>query len=220
MVRFIILSCMKLRSKRHLNLFILILVLFGFCFHSNQMERYRPAPPHIMTSLANPYQRQGIHISAKAYNSRESRLYLGRDLLKKGLQPIQLTVQNSSPNTFYLSKKGVDVSHVDVSSVTHILTRSYIPRAIGFKVASFFFWPFLIPSAIDSIFTFHNHRKMKRDYRAKALKEKGELLLPYSTTYRILFLRKGELRDSVTVYLQDSTNLSYRPYPTTIETSR
>ena len=135
------------------------------------------------------------------------------------MQPVQITIQNNSAKSLYLSTQSVDVDSLSASSVANRVHRSYIPRSIGFKVAAFFFWPFMIPSAIDSILTYSHHKKMKRDYAAKSLKDEGEVLVPYSTTHRVIFVRSQQLQEDLTLYLRDAGNGHYYSLLTKVEMS-
>lgn len=190
----------------------------GF-FHYNQLEHYQSTPPPHVGNILQPFKGRGVHIRAKAYTAEESRAYLKRNLLSSGLTPIQVTIQNNTEKPYILSKKGVDLPELSAGSVAQTVNRGYIPRSIAFKVAAFFFWPFMIPSAIDTILTLRYHYELKGDYAAKSVKQQGEVLLPYSTTHRVIFVRNQHLTQEFTLYLQDPQSARYSPYPTKIEMS-
>lgn len=208
---------MKTKIKRLFYPFFLGVIFVSAFFHYNQYESFRSQPPAFYGSQVEPFAQNGVHIFAKAYNPSESHAYLDRNLLSKGIRPIQVTVMNNTGNEYILSKKGVDLKEASSSSVAHSVTRSYYARSIAFKVAALFFWPFAIPSVIDTVLTYQHHHKMKGDYEAKSIKEKGEILLPYSTTHRVLFVRQNDFQDSFTLYLQDRASGKYSSYPTKIE---
>jgi hypothetical protein len=133
------------------------------------------------------------------------------------MQPVQITIQNNSAKSFCLSTESVDLDNLSASVVASCVHRSYIPRSIGFKVAAFFFWPFVIPSVIDSIVTYSHHKKMKQDYAAKSLKDEGEVLVPYSTTHRVIFVKPQNLQEYLTLYLSDGDRGHYYSMLTKIE---
>jgi len=198
--------------------FLSVVMVSGF-FHYNQLEHYQSTPPPHIGNILQPFKDHGVHIRAKAYNVEECRAYLKRNLLSKGLNPIQVTIQNNTEKSYILSKEGVDLPDLSPAAVAHTVNRGYIPRSIAFKVAAFFFWPFMIPGAIDTVLTLRNHFELKGDYAAKSVKEEGELLLPYSTTHRVIFVRNQHLTEQFTLYLKDLRNGQYSPYPTKIEIS-
>jgi len=72
----------------------------------------------------------------------------------------------------------------------------------------------MIPSTIDGIRTYAHYKNMYRDYHAKSLKEKGEIVSPYSTFHRILFVPKDEVKEVFQVTVIDLETLD----PMSIET--
>jgi hypothetical protein len=146
---------------------------------------------------------QGVVVTAKKLSSKESKFLLGHDLVSRGVVPIQVDVQNNTPYEYSLCASSVDLPHVDPSKVAFQVSKSAIPRAVGWKVLSFVFWPLAVPSAIDGIKTYAHHRSLKRDYHAKSLKEQGEVVSPYSTYHRILFVPEESVKESFAVTLID-----------------
>lgn len=211
-------SMKKILKNAFCTGFLAIVMVSGF-FHYNQLEHYQSDPPPHIGTILEPFSERGVHIRAKAYNAEESRAYLKRNLLSKGVVPIQMTIQNNTGESYILSKNGLDLDELSAGAVAHTVNRNYIPRSIAFKIAAFFFWPFIIPSAIDTVLTLRYHFELKRDYAAKSVKEEGEVLLPYSTTHRVIFVRNQHLTQDFTLYLQDLQSGRYSPYPTKIEMS-
>jgi hypothetical protein len=156
-----------------------------------------------------------VLITAKAYTHEESKVYLQRDLLDRGVQPLQVTIQNNTPNSFSVSASSVDLPHLEPSKVAFRVTKSAIPRAVAWKVASFFFWPLMIPSAIDGIRTMHTHSLLKRSFKAKCLKD--EVILPYSTLNRILFVPEEKFKKAFDVTVIDLETLELWSYPIVAE---
>jgi hypothetical protein len=185
--------------------------LFAIYFFLTESEAHRPSPPTYIGSMVEPFRHEGLYIEARAYNARDSETYLSRNLLSKGYQPVQLTIQNNTGKTYFLSKNGVDLPAASAQKVSSYVIKHYIPRSIAMKVASFFFWPFVFPSVVDTIVTWRHHAHMKEDYMAKTLKEQ-EPLIPYSTTHRILFVPRGDYSDHFTLHLREAKtgrNLSF-----------
>lgn len=211
-----ILSYVKNEIKRAFKAIFLIVVIFSAFFFKAEYEAYRAFPPKPIGAWVAPFQREGVAIEVKAYSPNESREFLSKNLLSEGFAPVQVTVQNHSKKTYYLFRESVEVEHLEASSVTSHYTRSAIPRSIAFKVAAFFFWPFVIPSVLDSAYSFHSHYKMKSDFHAKSLKEEGEVILPYSSVHRVLFFSSNKVPDEFTLYLQEAQSGRYTPFHLTI----
>ena len=189
--------------------FIAIISIFFFI---TEFDAHRPEPPPFIGSIAEPFRETGVHIQAKAYDSLDSKAYLSRDLLKKGYRPVQITIQNNTGKTYFLSKEWVDVNNVSANRVSSYVIKHYIPRSIAMKVAAFFFWPFIIPGAVDTIVTYKYHRAMKQDYLAKSLKDL-EPIIPYSTTHRIVFIPEKDYTDHFHLYLKEEKSSRFLSFP-------
>lgn len=201
----------KLFKSVFFSIFIISAVLF-----LSGYEVYRPEIPQFVGSIAEPFSEKGVHITAKSYTEKESRTYLDRNLMQVGFRPVQVTIQNNTEDSFILSSQGVEIDSAKSGEVANSVTRTAIPRSIGFKVAGFFFWPLIIPGTIDGIITFKTHLQMKKDYHAKSIKDEGELLPPYSTVHRVIFLPSNQTPEEFTLHLQNQKSNQLHPFPVKI----
>jgi hypothetical protein len=156
------------------------------------------APAEIVAEEAS-LEKGGVLISSKAYSSDESKTFLGTDMVDKGYQPVEISIQNNTSKTYKLEADKVTLPTASASKMTWNVTKGTIPRSIGYKVASFFFWPFMIPGTIDSFRTLKSHKNLKADLSAKILKD--ETIIPYSTVKRVLFVPKEEFKPDYQVIL-------------------
>ncbi|MBS0629097.1 MAG: hypothetical protein JSS30_02590 [Verrucomicrobia bacterium] len=194
------------------NFIFCLLVIVSSVFLTKEFETYKPKSLPFIGSILEPFSEEGIHIRAKAYSQKDSIVYLNRDLLYRGLQPLQVTIQNNTPRSFYLSDEGLDLPNLNSRQVAGKLTRSAIPRSIAFRIAGFFFWPILIPGTIDTILTAKSYFQIKRDYYAKSIKDHPELIVPYSTVNRVIFVPLDQVSNDFTLHLQDCKNGNYYPF--------
>ena len=134
-----------------------------------------------------------VAISAKVLSKEESKLYFKRDLLTRGIIPIQIIIDNPTPKTFTLPASAVNLPMVTANRVAFSVTKSSIPRSIAYKVAGFFFWPVMIPGTIDSIKTVKTHVQLRKKITARSMKE--ERIPAYASLNRILFIKEKDLRD-------------------------
>ncbi|MEI8329547.1 MAG: hypothetical protein WCG14_06085 [Chlamydiia bacterium] len=146
-----------------------------------------------------------IQVVAKAYTPEESTKFLNKNLLRKGYQPVQITIQNNSSQEYSLSSGSVGLPTASPSKVTMKLMQSAIPRGIAFRIASFFFWPFMVPSTIDSIITMKTYQSIKNDLQSKLVKK--EVIAPYSIYNRIVFVPIDQFKDSFDVSLIELQSL-------------
>lgn len=155
-----------------------------------------------------------IVVTAKTFTPEDSKFLLGHDLISRGVVPVQVNIQNNTPNSYSLCASSVDLPHIDPKKVAFKVSKSAIPRAIGWKILSFIFWPLMIPSTIDGLRVYAHHKHLKKDYHAKSLKENGEIVSPYSTFHRILFVPKESVKETFAVTVIDLDTLD----PTSVET--
>ena len=186
-------KCFSLFVCSSLSLFSLLLTGEHFRLH--------PFDSISVERLFFVKKEEGVSITAKAYSEEESKRYLQRDLLSRGYQPIQISIQNNSPRSFILKLDTLSQERVPPQEIARRVIRSALPRAVGYKLASFLFWPFFLPSALDSLHTMNTYRALKQDYQAKELRE--ERIPPYATVNRILFIRTQAFEPAFPLKLVD-----------------
>ena len=166
-------------------------------------------PTHQPVQMVEPFVREGVYVQKKLYTFEESRKYLNRNLHRYGIQPIEVTIQNNTASTYILSENGVEAENSSGKQVANRVTMHGVPRSIALKVAGMFFWPLMIPSAIDSIISLKSNLQMRAEYHAKSIKREGELILPYSTVHRVLFVPHGKVEKTLTLHLKDAKSHHY-----------
>src|SRR5579871_1178247 len=107
-----------------------------------------------------------VKVAAKAMTPEDSQQNFGHDLISRGVQPLQLSIQNNTSNEYSLCPSSVDLPRVEASKIAFKVTKSAIPRGVAYKIASIFFWPFVVPSTIDSIRVIAHHQHLKKDIMA------------------------------------------------------
>lgn len=155
-----------------------------------------------------------VMVYAKAMTPADSKRSFGHDLISRGVQPVQITVENNTSDEYSMCASSVDLPHIKASKVAFKVTKSTIPRSIGYKIAGFLFWPFMIPGTIDSIRAMSHHQKLKRDIIAKSMKE--EVVAPYSTYNRVLFVPEKDYQETFKVTLIELETLKPTEFLTTV----
>ena len=144
-----------------------------------------------------------LEVTAKAYSPEESRHILHTDLIDMGYIPVEVTIRNQGDHAYAISMASTAMNSARPKDVAWTFTKGTIPRAIGWKVLSFVFWPFTIPSTIDSIHCFKKHRSIVKVLTAKGFKEIDEVVLPYSLVKRLLYVPKDSFYDTFSVSMED-----------------
>jgi hypothetical protein len=202
--------------KRHLPVGFAILA--GVFLLSTGFERYQIHPLKAVATEMLPsfsLDESRILVVARAMTSDDSKRNFGHDLISRGVQPLHLTIQNNTSNEYSLCPSSVDLPRIDAGKIALKITKSAIPRSIGYKIASLFFWPLMIPGTIDSIRVMTHHQKVKKDLQAKSMK--NEVVVPYSTFNRVLFVPKKDFQKNFKVTLIDLDSLKPTELQTTVE---
>src|SRR5689334_12888385 len=140
---------MVILKKHFNNIFRVIfctIATLGMLYLNSEFDAYHPSPLQYHGSIVEPFRNEGVHITASVYDREASKNYLHRDLFLYGYQPIQITIQNNTAQTYFFAKYGVDLKSASFKDVTSKITLHAMPRSIAFKIVSFFFWPFIVPS--------------------------------------------------------------------------
>lgn len=155
----------------------------------------------ITTELLPSFSQKDSHVLvvAKAMTVSESKRNFGHDLISRGVQPVQLTIQNNTSDEYSLCPSSVDLPSVSPSKIAMKVTKSSFPRSIAYKIASLFFWPLMIPGTIDSIRVYTHHKKFKKELNAKSVRT--EIVAPYSVYNRVLFVPQKEFQTTFKVTL-------------------
>lgn len=181
------------------------LICSGTCllalFLTTEHFSFLPFSPIQISKYTFTSKERGLWVTSKAVSKEESKLVLQRDLVSKGYQPVQISIQNNTPKTYLIKTDNLAGIKVSSQTLANEVLKSAIPRSIGLKIASFFFWPLAIPSAIDGIHTMHTYSSLKKDYQAKELR--NEQIPPYATINRILFVKSDNYKPPFHIKLID-----------------
>ncbi len=148
-------------------------------------------------------ENEGINVSYRVYSPRESRAFLNRDLLSKGVQPIQVSIQNNSNSSYIIKADQINLETTTPNSVAWKYSLDALPRKIAYKIATIFFFPFVIPDTIDSIVSAMRHQEIKKSLEAKVIKDEEEIVLPYSSLSRVVLVSNENFGGNFSIDLID-----------------
>ena len=89
-----------------------------------------------------------LMVVAKAFDKRDCKTYLDRDVIGKGYQPVQLLIQNDSAKNYSFSLSGISLTCARPEEVARKVHTSTVGRAVGYGAASLIFWPLAIPAVV------------------------------------------------------------------------
>lgn len=178
---------------------------FSLFFAMNQGKMQTSPLSTLIALKGSLLQEERVLVNIKALTKEESEKYLHGDMVGWGYQPVQVTIENNSPDPYYLTKDSIDLPLIAEDQVANEVLKKSIPRSIGFKIASFFFWPFMIPSTVDSLMTIKSYNNLKRSLASKLVKE--EIIAPYSVVNRLFFVKIENYKDSFVIKIQNQETL-------------
>ena len=127
-----------MKIKRVIFILSGIIALVGICTPWTTSQLSNIPTVETLDAESTFLRSNTIQVVAKAYTPEESTKFLNKNLLRKGYQPVQITIQNNSSQEYSLSSGSVGLPTASPSKVTMKLMQSAIPRGIAFRIASFF----------------------------------------------------------------------------------
>ena len=141
--------------------------------------------------------KDGVTINVNALTTADSQRIFDRDILAKGYQPIQITIDNDSDKYILFSAQGIGLPVATPQEVADKVHTSTVGRAAAYGVAGLIVWPFLIPAVVDGVGSSQANEKLDRDFAEKAV---GQVVIqPYAKHNGVVFVQKEEYQDSFVV---------------------
>ncbi|MCY3974634.1 MAG: hypothetical protein OXF02_03720 [Simkaniaceae bacterium] len=141
-------------------------------------------------------------LATKKFTVADSKRYLGRDLLSKGYQPLQIKIKNNSSRSYEFSLSRFSQTCADVSDVINAGRTNTTARATGYGVGALFVWPLAIPAIVDGIGSSQSNDVVARDYSEKSAKNIN-IIGPYSSFNKVVFIPISRYQNTFTLSLVD-----------------
>lgn len=149
-------------------------------------------------------KKQGVTMSYRVFNKADCRKYLGRDVLKKGYQPIQITICNNTDESYVISPSSFSLPVAPVELVAQRVHTSTVGRAVGYGAAAWLTCGLLvIPAIVDGIGSAEANEQLDIDFASKTLSLDG-VLRPHQVLNGIVFVAKGTFTEDFTFALMNA----------------
>lgn len=178
--------------------YLKLVILAGSCLFLGWSSHHHVRHLAPVLTAFDP-QEKTIDIHVKALSQEESKRVLGYNLLDKGVQPLQITVQNNTPYAYSIAPEAIGLECLDEKKIFNQMKKSMGLRGAGLKVLSVFFWPFIIPTTVDSLHRFQGNKALRKNFKGMAMKE--EMIPTYSTLNRLFFIPKEGVKEKCAVTL-------------------
>jgi hypothetical protein len=155
--------------KRHLKPIFLIsttLVILTGCasYNAAPLDSLLSEAIHLPSSEKN----NDIIVTAKSYDRRDCKRYLGRDLISKGYQPVQLYIQNNTGRSYSFSLNRIDLPFARQEEVARRVYTSTVGRILGYGIPGLVvLWPLIIPAVVDGIKSSEANEALDHDFSSK-----------------------------------------------------
>lgn len=176
-------------------LFSLMLLSSCASYKANTLTHLSPQ------AAAYSDQKEGVIIACRAFTKQDCKRYLDRDVIKKGFQPIQITIKNDSNRFLIFSKNSIDLPLADAASVADTVHTSTVGRATAYGVGALFIWPLAIPAIVDGVKSSNANEQLDRDFAAKVTND--QTIIPSGQLNGLIFVPTESYRESFTLTLVD-----------------
>jgi hypothetical protein len=164
---------------------------------------YKPTPlPTLQPEFATYSETiDNVTLACKTLSKGECKRYFDRDIIGKGYQPIQVTVNNDTKRYMLFSPQGVSLLVCSPEEVAEKCRTSTAGRATAYGVGALLFWPLLIPAVVDGVGSSQANTKLDRDFNEKNMEQM--VINPYSTHNGVIFISNTDYQESFNVRLVD-----------------
>ena len=160
-----------------------------------------PTPVHFTDDLT--LEDKKLKVSARIYSAKECEHILNVDLVEKGYIPVEVTIQNQGNHSYAISMSSTALRSDRAKDVAWKYHKASVARGVGWRIVSFFCWPLMIPSTIDSIVSFKKNRSLIKSLKARGFKENDEIVLPFSLVKRLLYVPQEAFYSDFSVSMED-----------------
>jgi hypothetical protein len=197
--------------------FFVISFMAGCAKYSAQpLRSVNTINPRDMQEDSGKKPEKSISLAYHAFDKNDCKTYLGRDVLAKGYQPVQVSITNNSDRYINIAKSNFSLPSVPALDVAKKVHTSTITRATCYGVAGLFLWPFLIPAVVDGMKSSEANHRLDDDFSRKEFPD--QIVAPFNTVSGLIFVPKNEFNPYFTVTAVDVEKRvrfvlnSYKPY--------
>ena len=164
---------------------------------------YRATPLHTIVTKETwmPWKANDVLIAARAFDEEDCKRYLDRDVISKGYQPIQVTIENKSPHNYLFSLDRVSLSCAQTEDVAQQVHTSTAGRAGGYGAAALFFWPFVIPAVVDGVLSVQANESLDLDFASKGAKD--QVIAAHAHVNMVMFVPESDFDNVFSITLID-----------------
>ncbi len=193
--------------KKSVFIFLLSVIFVGCASYSAYgLTHLEPEP--IFSSSGE----QSLCIACKAYNRFDCEQFLGRNLIEKGYQPIQITLRNTSGKTYVFDPANLSIPLANVGEIAKKVHTNTVGRVAGYTLGGFLLSPLLwIPAVVDGIKSKEANEMLDYDYHRKIAKTQD--LRPGDFYSAVVFVHCLDFINNITLTLTEKGTANIETLP-------
>lgn len=150
---------------------------------------YRPKP--LKKLPVTLYHEESVSFEYHILDRKDCKKYLDRNVIRKGYQPIHLTITNNSHKYLHLSLSDFSVTCINPRTVAETVHTSTASRVAGYSILGFLtFGIFFIPAIVDGVGSSKANKKLDADFDFKSLDD--QTIPPHRTINGLIFTPQEE----------------------------
>ncbi|MDQ5890515.1 MAG: hypothetical protein QG604_389 [Candidatus Dependentiae bacterium] len=180
-------------------LFTGVVLLTGCGYHRPQAVLTPPTEGQDQTI-------KDVLVRIKPLRDFECSYYFDNRLVSRGIQPIQLFVQNDTDRYYVLDGKDITLDMLGKRDVGAVLYKNVIGRSIVWLTGTIaFFWKLFLPILIiDTLFCLQANKEISNDIASICINPKQKLVIaPRSRMHKVLFVPTDSYYHHVTIVLKE-----------------
>ena len=178
---------------------VMLLTLLGGCgYHRPQAVLAPPTEGQSQTQ-------KNVLVRIKPLRDFECSYYFDNRLVSRGVQPLQLYIQNDSDRYYVLSASDISIALLGKRDVGSRLYKNIVGRSVVWFVGALFFWKLFIPVLfIDTLFCLQANKEIGTDLASLCVNPKQKIVIaPQSRTHKVLFVESDMYHHHLTIPLQE-----------------
>ena len=160
--------------------------------------------------VRNHAKTQDVTVVAKKLSKEDSLKYFDRNLLAKGIVPIQIFINNKSDKDLIFLKEKISLPLASVRAVAEKAHTSTVGRVTGYGLGSLVLWPLIIPAVVDGLKSSKANDQLDSDFYTKAAED--TIIRKNSTLDKVVFVPKDKYKSIFSLTLFDSESDATYPF--------
>ena len=156
-------------------------------------------------TITVPSKEQSISMTHRVFTKSDCRKYLDRPVIKKGYQPVYISITNHSNANLFFSKENISLPCATTEEVAQAVHTSTKGRAIGYGLPGLVCWPFLIAAVVDGIGSAEANQQLDIDFAYKTIND--QIINPHSAIHGLIFVPRECFDNNFTLTVVDPNSL-------------